>query len=87
LEFIKILRAKLIMNSFFRLFAKRCPSCKKGKLQSKNFFRATCVSENGTSHPDAWSFYICDICKTKLKIYVNGKTIEPSEEEWADSVK
>ena len=62
---------------------KRCPRCSDGRLETRNSILATCVDENGRRYPDAWKYCECDRCDARLKIFLNGKIEDPSDEEWS----
>ena len=66
----------------FRPSRKKCPSCKDGQLEAKNILRATLVDDQGQRYPDSWSYYLCEACDAKLKIYINGRVEMPTDEEW-----
>jgi hypothetical protein len=70
------------LESLIRRFRKKCPKCSDGRLRTTNWLRITCVNKEGWRYPDSWTYYRCDRCKCRLKIFINGKTEDPSEEEW-----
>jgi predicted nucleic acid-binding Zn-ribbon protein len=61
---------------------KKCTRCGEGRLKTKNWIRATCVDNNGNRYPDSWTYYECDKCGCRLKIFRNKKVEEPTDEEW-----
>lgn len=67
---------------FIKAKAKKCPTCKNGNLKGINFIRATSVSEEGKRHPNSWSYYECEACKERFKVFINGDTITPTSSEW-----
>lgn len=71
------------LKSAFRIFKKKCPKCPDGRLNIKNWIRATCTDGNGRRYPDSWSYYECEQCQAKLKIFIGGEVAKPSTEEWS----
>lgn len=69
-----------------RFFGRRCLKCGKRALRGRNWFKATCVDETGRRYADSYTYYSCDSCSARLRIHIGGKTVEPSEEEWARHV-
>jgi hypothetical protein len=74
--------SKMKLKYAFRKFKKRCPQCADGRLDSRNLIRATRGNDNGEHYPNSWSYYECDSCNCKLKIFINGKIETPTDGEW-----
>lgn len=65
------------------MFSEKCPQCSLGRLEWVDFIRATCVDDQGKRYPDSWTYFKCDRCEAKLKIFSNGKIEDCGNEEWS----
>ena len=66
---------------FFDYFKKTCPCCKAGKLKFTNFIRAT-LNKNAHRVPSLWTYYQCNECGVKLKLFLDDSYEKVSDEEW-----
>ncbi len=71
-----------MMVEILRHMQKRCTACPEGRLQSRNWIRATCVDDNGQRYPDSWTYYECDRCGDRSKHFLDGRIEVPSPVEW-----
>ena len=67
-----------------RIFRKKCPRCPDGRLKNRNWIRATCVNETGQRYPDSWTYYECDRCDARLKVFINGRIADATNKEWLE---
>lgn len=40
------------------------------------------MNEAGQRYPDSWTYYKCDRCNVRLKIFHGGKIEDPTEADW-----
>lgn len=71
-----------LATMILRHMQKRCTACPEGRLQSRNWIRATCVDDNGQRYPDSWTYYECDRCGDRSKRFLDGRIEVPSPVEW-----
>ncbi|GMV27854.1 MAG: hypothetical protein AMXMBFR58_38850 [Phycisphaerae bacterium] len=71
-----------VITELFRRFRKPCRSCGDGRLQSRNWIRATMVNDAGERHPDSWTYYECDRCGARSKVFLDGRVEVPTTDEW-----
>ncbi|GMU39130.1 MAG: hypothetical protein AMXMBFR22_33210 [Phycisphaerae bacterium] len=51
-------------------------------MQSRNWIRATMVNDAGERHPDSWTYYECDRCGARSKVFLDGRVEVPTTDEW-----
>jgi hypothetical protein len=62
---------------------RQCPKCGVRALRSRNSIRATCVDEAGRRYPAFYEYHSCESYGARLKIHDDGRTEDPTEEEWS----
>ena len=70
------------MKAILDMFRKKCKTCLEGRLVFVNSLKMTRKNEKNERYPDSVSFYECETCKRRFKIWLNGKIEQPSDAEW-----
>ena len=61
---------------------RKCPRCKKrGRMNHRNFIKATTISPEGEVGGTCWTYYECSFCKAKLKLW-RHQYHDVDEDEW-----